>query len=121
MHVRTVRICIPALLFRPAFQRNLRLNSMFLLRRTCSMVLPGLKNFSNGVGIAALSYVRPFSTGTEETLVAPPNVVNTKKKGRKVIKPKAKREIIQIRRAENERHEKAAAALGLGWRIVGAR
>ena len=37
-----------------------------------------------------------------------------------MLKVKGNREIVQERRRINEKHEAAAAAKGLGWRVVGS-
>lgn len=41
--------------------------------------------------------------------------------GRKTIKQRHHREAVQFIREMNAKHEERAAAMGLGWRLVGSR
>jgi hypothetical protein len=48
------------------------------------------------------------------------NVDKVENKGRKIIKLRSNRPIIQKQRATNEAHELKAKELGLPWRTIGA-
>lgn len=72
------------------------------------------------------SSIKPFSSLTNLLQIRKctsdivNNVDNIKTKGRKIIKLRSNRPIIQKQRATNEAHELKAKELGLSWRIIGA-